>query len=312
MKWKVLVSAPYMQPVPDKYRNILEGNGVEIIVRPVKERLSEEELLEIICDIDGVISGDDEFTPKVFDAAKKLKVISKWGTGIDSINRKAAMEKGVAVRNTPNAFTVPVADTVLGYMLCFARQLPWMNEDMKSGAWKKIPGVSLSECTLGVIGVGNIGKAVIKRALAFGMRVVGNDLIEIPENFIEDTGLEIMSKEALLREADFVSINCDLNESSYHIIGEKELSLMKSTSYLINTARGPLIDENQLVLAIQKRKIAGAALDVYEFEPVPIENPLRKLKNVLLAPHNSNSSPAAWERVHANTVKNLLEELKKV
>jgi D-3-phosphoglycerate dehydrogenase len=300
-----------MQPVPEKYRKILEENGVEIVLPPVKERLSEEQLLEYISDIDGVISGDDQFTESVFNAAKKLKVISKWGTGIDSINVEAALVRGIAVRNTPDAFTVPVADSVMGYILCFARKLPWMNKDMCAGNWEKRPAVALSECTLGVIGVGNIGKAVVKRAAAFGMRLLGSDIKEIPRSFLDLTGLTMVKKEDLLSEADFVSLNCDLNPTSYHIMGKAELRLMKPSAYLINTARGQLIDEPELVSTLGKGSIAGAALDVFETEPLPAESPLRRFDNVMLAPHNSNSSPSAWERIHENTVKNLLEELRK-
>jgi D-3-phosphoglycerate dehydrogenase len=310
-KWKVLISAPYMQPVPDKYREILENNGVEIVVPKVNERLSEAELLKLISECDGVICGDDRFTERVFRAAPRLKVISKWGTGIDSIDRTAAEAHGVAVRNTPNAFTVPVADTVLGYMLCFARRLPWMDKGMKHGMWDKIPGASLSELTLGVIGVGNIGKAVLKRASAFGMTLLGHDIVDVPGSFIESVGVRMVSKDVLLREADMVSVNCNLNPTSYHLLGERDFSMMKATAIVINTARGPLIDEKALVDALRTKRIAGAALDVFEEEPLPPDSPLRSFDNVMLAPHNSNSSPAAWERVHENTVNNLLEELKK-
>jgi len=310
-KWKVLVSAPYMQPVPDKYRQTLESNGVEIVVPIVNERLSEEELLGLISEVDGVICGDDRFTDRVIRSAPRLKVISKWGTGIDSIDRKAAEARGIAVRNTPNAFTVPVADTVIGYVLCFARRLPWMDRGMKKGGWDKIPGVSLSELTLGVIGVGNIGKAVLKRASAFGMKLLGNDILEVRASFIESVGVRMISKDELLKEADIVSLNCDLNPTSHHILGETEFLKMKSPSIVINTARGPLIDEKALIKALRNERIAGAALDVFEEEPLPSDSPLRSFDNVLLAPHNSNSSPAAWERVHENTVKNLLEELRK-
>ena len=311
MKWKVLVSAPYMQPVPERWRRVLEENGVEIVAPPVAERLSEEELLGLVGDIDGVISGDDQFTGRVFAAAPRLKVIAKWGTGIDSIDRKAARDSGVSVRNTPGAFTGPVADSVMGYILCFARRLPWMHVDMRSGKWKKAIGVSLAECTLGVIGVGNIGRAVTGRAAAFGMRLLGNDIRDVPRSFLEETGLTMVSKEELLRQADFVSLNCDLNPASYRIIGGRELKLMKSTACLVNTARGALVDERALVEALKKAGIGGAALDVFEVEPLPADSPLRAMDNVMLAPHNSNSSPAAWERVHENTVKNLLDELRK-
>ena len=309
MAIKVLVSAPYMQPVPEKYRRILEERGIELTVPEVEERLSEAELLEIIGDFDGVISGDDEFTEAVYKAAKKLKVISKWGTGIDSLNRDVAEKYGVVIRNTPNAFTVPVADSVLGYMLSFVRKLPWMNEQMKAGKWNKIPGASLGESTLGIVGVGNIGKAVARRAAAFGMRILGSDPLEMPEDLLRDTGIRMVSKEELLKESDFISINCDLNSTSHHIMGQAEFGLMKPTAVLINSARGPLVDERALESALRDGEIGGVALDVFEVEPLPDDSPLRAFDNVMLAPHNSNSSPRAWEHVHESTVKNLLDEL---
>jgi D-3-phosphoglycerate dehydrogenase len=194
----------------------------------------------------------------------------------------------------------------MGYILAFARQQPWMDKEVKSGVWQKIPGRSLSECTLGVIGVGNIGKAVLRRARGFGMRLLGNDIIPIPRDFLLENNVPSVSLDTLLRESDFVSVNCDLNPTSFHLINSKTLSLMKSTAVLINTARGPIVEEPALVSALQDRAIAGAALDVFELEPLPAESPLIKMNNVMLAPHNSNSSPAAWENVHWNTIRNLL------
>jgi D-3-phosphoglycerate dehydrogenase len=309
MAWRVLVTAPYMQPVLDRFRPIFEENHIELVVPPVRERLEEAELLRWIPDVDGVICGDDRFTERVLQAAPRLKVLSKWGTGIDSIDRGACKRLGIAVRNTPNAFSEPVADSVLGYMLCFARKLPWMNQAVRQGIWHKIPGVALRECTLGVIGVGNVGKAVVRRANAFSMCVLGNDVIDMPAEYLERTAIEMVSKEELLRRADFVSLNCDLNPTSYHLISDPEFALMKPSAVVINTARGPILDEAALVRALEQMRIAGAALDVYEVEPLPADSPLRRMDGVLLAPHNANSSPEAWERVHQNTIKNLLEEL---
>ncbi|MFC1714994.1 phosphoglycerate dehydrogenase [Candidatus Poribacteria bacterium] len=310
MKWKVLVSAPYMQPVIDRFQSIFDSHDIELVVPQVRERLSEEELLGCVADVDGVIAGDDRFTERVLKKAPRLKVISKWGTGIDSIDQEACERFGVTVCNTPNAFSEPVADTVMGYILCFARQLPWMDRDIRDGIWSKRPSIALRECTLGVIGVGNVGKAVVRRAIAFGMRVLGNDPVEMPSEFIGETGIEMVAREVLLAQADFISLNCTLNSTSLHLMSDRELSLMKSTAYVINTARGPIIDEPELVKALQGGRIAGAALDVFEIEPLPTDSPLRQMDNVLLAPHNANSSPEAWERVHENTIRNLLEVLK--
>ena len=310
MKWSVLISAPYMLPVLDKFRPRLEEEGLEIVTIPVRERLGEQELLTVVGKIDGAICGDDQFTERVMRSAPRLRVISKWGTGIDSIDVRAAAELGIQVCNTTNAFTDAVADTALGYVLCFARQLPWMDRDIRRGLWVKPNAISLAECVLGVVGIGNIGKAVVRRARAFGMTVLGNDLVAVPDSFVEESGLEMVSLDSLLREADFVSLHCDLNPTSWHLIGRAELWSMRDSACLINTARGPIVDEPALIEALCERRISGAALDVFEVEPLPDDSPLRGMENCLLAPHNANNSPAARRRVHEATIANLLKGLR--
>jgi D-3-phosphoglycerate dehydrogenase len=311
MSWRVLISAPYFLPVVEEYRSRLETGGVELVLMPVRERLSEEELLPVVATIDGAICGDDKFTERVLKAAPRLKVISKWGTGIDSIDTSAAARLGITVCNTPNAFTDAVADSTLGYMLCFARRLPWMDSEIRREIWNKPPLISLRECTLGVIGVGNIGKAVVRRARAFGMTVFGADPVPAPKSFCDETGLSMVPLRTLLQESDFVTLHCDLNPTSFHLIGPDELSAMRSSSHLINTARGPVVDELALVEALREGRIAGAALDVFEVEPLPFDSPLRAMDNCLFAPHNANSSHEARRRVHESTIANLLRELLK-
>jgi len=309
--YTVLFTAPYMIPFIDRFRPVLEKYDIELIVPgEVQERVEEEVLLKYAGKFDGAICGDDRYTARVITAcAPRLKVISKWGTGVDSIDAEACSCYGIKIGRTPNAFTIPVADSVLGYMLAFARRLPWMDKAMKSGEWDKIPGVALSECTLGVVGVGTIGKVVTRRARAFGMQVLGNDIVEIDHVFITETGIQMTTLESLLAESDFVSLHCDLNPTSHHLMNADTFALMKSNAVLINTARGPIVDEPVLINALQTGQIAGAALDVYENEPLPLDSPLMKMDNVMLAPHNANSSPAAWERVHWNTIRNLLDGL---
>ncbi len=306
-KRTVLFSAPYMVPFIERFRPVLAHYNLEILQADVEERLEEEDILAYAGQFDGTICGDDRYSERVIQAClPRLKVISKWGTGIDSIDKQAAERLGVMVGNTPNAFTMPVADSVIGYLLAFARRLPWMDAAMKAGTWHKLPGRTLSECTLGVIGVGNIGKAVIRRARGFGMKVLGNDIIEVRHDFVREMGVEMTSLDDLLARADFVSVNCDLNPTSYHLINAGTLAKMQPGAVLINAARGPIVKEADLIAALQAGTIAGAALDVFESEPLPADSPLRRMDNVMLAPHNSNSSPMAWERVHWNTIRNLL------
>lgn len=310
MSKTVLLSAPYMLPTVERFRPAFARYGIELIAPVVEERMEAEQILHYAGQFDGAICGDDRFTAEVLAAcAPRLKVISKWGTGIDSIDQAAAAQLGIAVRNTPGAFTEPVADSVLSYILAFARQSPWMDRAMKAGQWEKLPGRSLSECTLGVIGVGRIGKAVLGRAQGFGMRLLGHDILEMPADFLQSVPVQMTSLDHLLAEADFISLNCDLNPSNLHIINAATLAQVKPGAVLVNTARGPLVDEKALVAALQAGRLAGAGLDVFEHEPLPQDSPLLAMDNVLLAAHNSNASPRAWEHVHWNTIRNLLDGL---
>jgi D-3-phosphoglycerate dehydrogenase len=303
----VLLSAPYMIPLLERFKPVFEQHAIELIVPEVSERLEESQLLDLAGQFDGTICGDDIYTARVLEAcAPRLRVIAKWGTGLDSIDDRACARLGIQLYRTPNAFTTPVADSVMGYILTFARRHPWMDQEMKAGRWNKLPGRALSECSLGIIGVGNIGKAVARRARAFGMQVLGTDIVEIDHVFIAETGIEMVALDELLGRCDFISLNCDLNPTSRHLIDAKALARVKRGAVLLNTARGPIVEEQALIEALQSGPLAGAALDVFEVEPLPAESPLLKMTNVLLAPHNANSSPAAWERVHQNTIRNLL------
>jgi D-3-phosphoglycerate dehydrogenase len=306
-KKTILLSAPYMLPFIERFKPILTHYGCEVIVADVNERLSEKEILKYAGKFDGTICGDDRYSPEVIrQCAPRLKVISKWGTGIDSIDKTEAEKLGVQVFRSINAFTVPVSDSVMGYILAFARRQPWLDREMKSGAWEKLPGRALSECTLGVIGVGFIGKELLRKAQVFGMKLLATDIVSPPQDFIEKTGVRMVDLDELLRSSDFISVNCDLNPTSFHLLNYQTLSNVKKGAVVINTARGPIIEEPALINSLREKRLSGAALDVFEVEPLPMDSPLLKMDNVMLAPHNSNSSPFAWENVHWNTLRNLL------
>jgi D-3-phosphoglycerate dehydrogenase len=245
----------------------------------------------------------------VLDAARRLKVISKWGTGIDSIDVEEAERRGIVVCNTPGAFRDPVADTVLGYILLFARKLDRMARDMRSGSWERLPLLSLRECTLGIVGLGHCGCAVARRAAAFGMRILGYTVDRLPEEIQRNLHVRQVALDELLAASDFVTLHADLRKENRQLIDANRLQRMKPSSILINTARGELVDEEALISALRKGRIAGAALDVFEREPLAAESPLRTLENVYLAPHNANASASAAERVHAASIRNLLDAL---
>ncbi|MEE4194564.1 MAG: phosphoglycerate dehydrogenase [Anaerolineae bacterium] len=306
----ILVTAPYLRRYLDRAQKIFDHYGLETIYDLAGEHLHEDQLMKHNGKYDAAVCGDDEFTRMVLESnLPRLKIISKWGTGINSIDTDAAEELGVIVGNTPNAFTLPVSDTVLAYMLAFARQIVWVDREIRSGRWEKLPVHSLSECTLGVIGVGNIGSAVIRRAKAFGMHILATDIRPIKRDFVLETGVKLVSLEELLRQSDYVSLNTDLNPTSYHLMNAETLALMKPNAVLINTSRGPVVDQPALVEALKNGQIAGAALDVFEEEPLLPDHPLCQMDNVLVSPHNANASPAALEHVFYNTFHNLLTGL---
>jgi phosphoglycerate dehydrogenase-like enzyme len=309
VSFRILISAPYMLRERELVEPMLDHPQLELVWADVEERLEEDALLDQIDGVHGMLCGDDRVTRRVLERAKDLRAIVKWGTGIDSIDSDSARELGVAVRRTPDAFTDPVADTTLALMLDFARGITANDRILKQGGWDKPQGYALCERTVGIVGVGAIGSAVARRLAPFGATVLGNDIRQIDSQLLAETGLRMVSLEELLEQADFVSLHCDLNPTSAHILDGKRFAQMQRKPVVLNTARGPLIEEPSLVAALQSGQVAGAGLDVFEDEPLPLDSPLRSMDQVRLAAHNSNSSPARWTRVHRNSVAMLKEEL---
>lgn len=310
-KYRALVTAPPILPKIFNYKNMFDKKSVEIVIPPyeVVECLYENELVELLKNIDCILCGDDKITENVLIQAKRLKVISKWGTGIDSIDKDAAENLGIKVLRVKDIFSEPVSDTVLAYILLFARKIIEKNQIVKNNKWKKTESYTLKEKSLGIIGVGHIGKVIAEKAMALGMEVFGNDIREISRNFVGRTGIKMVTLNVLLTHSDFVTLHCDLNNTSFHLIGENELKIMKPESVLINTSRGEVIDQSALEDALQNNEISGAALDVFEVEPLPEDNILRKIDNVYLSPHNSNGSPQVFDKVDELSIQNLFTGL---
>lgn len=309
MNRKILITAVNLLADLERFRDLFREHDLEVIHPPVGHYPGEEEMLGLVGDVAGIIAGDEPITGRVLREAPQLRVISRWGTGLDNIDLETCRDLGIVVKNIPTAFTVPVADLVMGFLLAFARRIPWADRQVRAGEWGTVPTRTLQECTLGIIGVGRIGQAVLQRALGFGMSLLGHDRMPIAEELTGATGLQVVSKEALLRRADFITLNCDLNPTSSHLIGTAELEMMKPDAVVINTARGGVIDEPALIRALQSGRIAGAGLDVFETEPLPADSPLRTMENVLLSPHNGHSSSAARDNAHRRAIENLLAGL---
>ncbi len=245
-----------------------------------------EELLSNVERYDAlIVRGRTKVTAQVIEKGTNLKVIGRAGIGVDNIDVNAATNRKIAVVNAPTGSTISVAELTLGHMLSLARWLPQADKSIKEGKWekKKFMGVELSGKTLGLLGSGRIGTEVAKRAQSFGMRTIAYDPY-LPPQIAKDNNIDLIDMETLLKEADFLSIHTALTPETRGIVGPKELSMMKKTAYLINCARGEVVQEQALADAVKSGTIAGAALDVFEKEP-PTGSPLVGLENVFMTPH---------------------------
>ena len=255
-----------------------------------------EELLEAVRDVDALYCTlNEKIDREVLDSAERLKVIGTMSVGVDHIDVDYATSKGVYVVHTPGVLTETVADHTWALILAVARRIIEADSYVRKGEWK-IPwaptmmlGYDVYGKTLGIIGLGRIGAAVARRAKGFNMRVLYYDIVRRPE-FEKELGVEYATLERVLKESDVVSIHTPLTPQTRKMIGEKELRLMKKTAILVNTARGPIVDQAALVRALREGWIAGAGLDVFEEEPISQDNPLLELKNVVLTPHIGSAS----------------------
>ncbi len=307
-KPRILITSIFLKPGDEVDRRLREI-GFETAHHPLTGRRTEDELIALLHGVDGAIVSVDPFTDRVLAAAPQLKVISRTGVGYDAIDVKAATARGVVVTTTPGVNRDAVADLALALILCCARKLPDNLAEVRRGGWMRHEGVDLAGKTLGIVGLGTIGKEVAQRAKAFKMRIVAYDVVQdLP--FAEPTGVAYVSLADLLRQSDFVSIHCFLNETTRHLINAERLALMKPTAFLVNTARGGLVDTEALCRALREKRIAGAALDVVEEEPLPADSPLRAFDNVQLTPHAAGSTADARERSGTMAAENLIRALR--
>ncbi|MDR5695010.1 MAG: D-glycerate dehydrogenase [Armatimonadota bacterium] len=281
----------------------------EDAVPPPKEVIKRE-----VADAEGLISlVTDPIDAEVMDAAPKLRVISNYAVGYDNIDIPAATARGIVVTHTPGVLTETVADFTFALILAAARRVVEADRFTREGKWKSwepmlFLGQDVYGATLGLVGLGRIGSAVARRAKGFNMRVLYYDVVR-REDLERELGLEFTDLPTLLRESDFVSIHTPLTPETRHLIGAKELNLMKPTAILINTARGPIVDTIALAHALRERRIWAAGIDVFETEPVPPDHPLLQLDNVVVAPHIASASIATRTKMALLAVENLLSVL---
>ncbi len=276
--------------------------------------LAKKEILEKIGDQDGLISVlTDTIDAEIIEAGGNLKIISNYAVGYDNIDVLAATKRKIPVTNTPSVLTETTADLTFALLLSVARRIVEADRFVHDGKFKGwepmlLLGSDIHDKTLGIIGFGRIGKAVARRACGFNMRIIYYELKRLSSDIEMTYGVEYRALDDLLKEADFVSIHTPLTESTYHLIGERELLLMKKTAFLINTSRGPIIDEKALVRALKEKEIAGCALDVFEREP-KVERALLAMHNAILVPHIGSASIDARTKMAMMVVEDVIAVL---
>ncbi|RJP29716.1 MAG: phosphoglycerate dehydrogenase [Candidatus Omnitrophota bacterium] len=265
----------------------------------IKTGLKPEELKAIIGEYDAVIvRSATKLTKDIIEKASRLKVIGRAGVGLDNVDLDSATAKGVIVMNTPAGNTISTAEHTFSMILSLSRNIPQANVSTKNGEWKrsKFMGVELYNKVLGIVGFGRIGKEVAKRALSFGMKILAYDPF-LSKEVAESLGIEVAELNKVLSESDYITVHTPLTEETRHMISTKEFNMMKKGVRLVNCARGGIIDEAALALAVKEGKVAGAALDVFEKEPVNTDNELLKLDNVIITPHLGASTEEAQVNV---------------
>jgi D-3-phosphoglycerate dehydrogenase len=267
---------------------LLESAGIEYQINPLGRRLKEDELAELLADFNFLIAGTEPITDKVMTCAPNLRLISRVGVGLDSVDLLAAEKRGITVSYTPDAPAPAVAELTLGLMLSLLRGVHMVNLQMHAGKWQRHYGRRIAEVTVGIIGTGRIGARVLRRIAAFGTpRILVNDLVPNPK-LVPELKLEWVDKEEIYREADLISLHVPLTAHTRNMIRREHLAMMKKTALIINVARGGIVNEHDLADALRSGQLGGAAIDVFEHEPYTGE--LGGIENCLLTSHMGSMS----------------------
>jgi glyoxylate reductase len=269
-------------------------------------------IVEKVKNVDGLVSLlSDKIDAEVFNAAPKLKIVAQLAVGFDNIDVQEATKRGIYVTNTPEVLTDTTADFAWALLMAVARRVVEGDKYVRSGRWEvswhpsMLAGRDVYDSTIGIVGAGRIGYAVAKRAKGFNMKILFYDVIPRPE-IEKDLGAKRVDLDTLFKEADFISVHVPLMKETHHLVNAERLKLMKKTAYLVNNSRGPVVDEKALYIALKEGRIAGAGLDVFEQEPTPVDNPLLKLDNIVVAPHISSASVETRAKMSEIVADNLV------
>ena len=307
-KYRVLLTGNHFRRTDPAHEKRLVDAGCEIVMSPYGRSATESELIPLLEGVDAVLASTDHFTKAVFAASPRLKIVARWGVGYDAIDVDGATEHGVWITTTPGTNEHSVADATMTMILAIARDVVEHVETTRAGKWDRLVGVELLDQTIGVIGFGRIGRQVAIRATAFGMRVLAYDPV-LSDQAIRDGGAEPATLEEVLRQADWVTLHAPSMPETHDLIDARTLAMCKKSAYIINTARGDLVNEDDLAEALRSGTVAGAALDVFKTEPIKSDNPLRSLPNVLPFPHIAGITKQSSERMSAMCVDNILAVL---
>jgi D-3-phosphoglycerate dehydrogenase len=307
---KILVTSPaFSQRKMKKMREFLNKAVENVVYNPYGRTLNQEEVAEIWEGVHGIIAGVESY-PAAFlrQAPKTLKVISRYGTGFEAIDAKEAGKQGIVVTNTPGVNAPAVADLTLGLMIAVSRRITVMDRKVREGIWKRYVGVGLTDKTLGIIGLGAIGREVACRAKSFSMRLMAYDPY-MDHKFAAEHDISVCSLDQVLEQSDFVTLHLPVTKDTEKIINKESIGKMKPEAFLINTARGKLVDESALYEALISGQIAGAGLDVFEQEPL-VQSSLFGLDNVVVTPHLGGHTKQAEELMARLSIENALSVLK--
>ncbi|MFT8702450.1 putative glyoxylate reductase [Oenococcus oeni] len=300
--------------LPQVANSILQQAGLNVEIFTGDKLITKKELLDKIKDKDFLITSlSTDVDEDVINAAPKLKLIANFGAGFNNIDINSAREKEISVTNTPFVSTTSVAEVTAGLIISLSHRLVEgdnLMHDQGFNGWSPLffLGHELSKKTLGIIGMGQIGKALAKRMQAFDMKIVYTQRHHLKEDEEKELHAVFLEKDELIKQSDVISLHLPLTKNTHHLLGAKEFATMKKTSFLINAARGPLIDENALLQSLKEKQLAGAALDVYEHEP-KVDDQFKQMKNVILTPHIGNATIEARDAMAEVVAKNVVSVL---
>jgi phosphoglycerate dehydrogenase-like enzyme len=299
---RVLVTATSYGKTDPRLRSELEAAVGQVIYNPFGRPLTSEEVSALLPGCDGYIAGLDFIDRAALEHADQLKVIARYGTGVDRVDLAAAADKSIVVTNTPFANSVSVAELTMGMILSLARSIPALTADTRAGGWSRIAGMTLEGKTVGLIGLGSVGKQVALRLHAFDCALIAYDPVA-DADFAAENQIDLVTLEEVISRSDFISLHCPLLPATRNMVNPSFLARVKPGAFLINTARGELIDEVALCEALQSGRLRGAALDAFTQEPPEKDNPLLALPQVIATPHAGAHTDGAmnamgWDALH--------------